>query len=366
MRKNSRRQFVQGVSTLALAMAVPAARSAPGGGFIDRLQPAPPDGGFSMEGYWIWGGSVMRGEGGRYHMFATRWPASLKFEPHRLTNAEIVHAVSDKAVGPYEFAEVVLPARGGDFFDGRATLSPAIQRSGDQYLLYYTGTTFTGPAPGAGTPASEAQVSEAFANQRIGLATAPALTGPWTRREAPAVMPRPGRWDTLLTGNPAPCALADGSVLLIYKSTRRQGMAVELGVTKAERFDSSYRRMLGDPIFRVESHREHLDDPFVWQSGSGFELLMKDVDGAISGEKGAGIHATSGDGVEWRISSPPKAYSRTIAIAGEKRVTYSRAERPQLLIENGKPTHLFLAVAGQPAGSGNFGFARNIAIPLAG
>lgn len=362
MREISRRQFVQGVSALALPLALPAAT----GGFISRLQPAPPEGGFAMKGYWIWGGSVMRSEDGNYHMFATRWPSSLRFEPHRLTNAEIVRAVSDRAVGPYEFAEVVLPARGGEFFDARATLSPAIQRSGDHYLLYYTGTTFTGPIPGKGAQASKAQASEAFANQRIGLATAPTLTGPWTRREAPAVMPRPGRWDTLMTGNPAPCALADGSVLLIYKSTRQEGMVVELGVTKAEQLDGSYRRMLGDPIFRVESHMRHLDDPFVWQSGNEFELLMRDVDGKITGEKGAGVHATSADGVEWKISSPPKAYSRTITIAGEKKVTYARAERPQLLIEDGKPTHLFLAVAGQPTGNGNYGFARNLAIPLAG
>jgi hypothetical protein len=42
-------------------------------------------------------------------------------------------------------------------------------------------------------------------------------------------------------------------------------------------------------------------------------------------------------------------------------------ERPQLLIEDSKPTHLFLAVAGgQQAGGGNYRFARNIAVPLAG
>ena len=110
MREISRRLFVQSVSALALPIAAPVARAAASGGFINRLQPAPPDGGFSMKGYWVWGGSVMRGEDGKYHMFATRWPTSLRFEQHRLTNSEIVRAVSDKAVGPYEFAEVVLPA----------------------------------------------------------------------------------------------------------------------------------------------------------------------------------------------------------------------------------------------------------------
>ena len=30
--------------------------------FSDRLLPAPVGGGFSMEGYWVWCGSVLRGE----------------------------------------------------------------------------------------------------------------------------------------------------------------------------------------------------------------------------------------------------------------------------------------------------------------
>lgn len=40
--------------------------------FIDRLRPAPKDGGFRMENYWVWCGSVVRanhpGEDGRYHV----------------------------------------------------------------------------------------------------------------------------------------------------------------------------------------------------------------------------------------------------------------------------------------------------------
>lgn len=367
MRLTTRRQFARSFLPFAVPLIPEAAMyAAMYGSFIDRLQPASAESGFSMEGYWVWGGSVMRGADGKYHMFASRWPSNLSFETHRLTSAEIVRAVSDRPAGPYQFAEVVLGAREGNFFDARSAYSPVIQQSGDTFLLYYTGTTFVGPSPAAPRPASETQVSEAFGNQRIGLATAPALTGPWTRRDEPAVMPRPGRWDTLMTTDPAPCVLGDGSVFLIYTSTRRQGMVVELGVTKAGRFDGSYRRLLGDPIFRVESHREHVDDACLWQSQYGFELLMRDIDGTITGEKGAGAHAVSADGVEWRVSSPSKGYSRTIAMAGGKKVTYSRAGQPRLLIENGKPTHLFLAVAGPPVGGGKYRFARNIAIPLAG
>ena len=40
--------------------------------FIDRILPAPKNGGFSDPDYWIWGASVIKGEDGNYHLFASR------------------------------------------------------------------------------------------------------------------------------------------------------------------------------------------------------------------------------------------------------------------------------------------------------
>ncbi len=54
----------------------------PAGPFKDRLLSAPVGGGFAMDGYWIWCGSVVRGEDERYHMFASRWPQALPFNIH--------------------------------------------------------------------------------------------------------------------------------------------------------------------------------------------------------------------------------------------------------------------------------------------
>ena len=39
---------------------------------MEHMLPAPPDGGFRMDGFWIWCGFVIRGEDGKYHMFAFR------------------------------------------------------------------------------------------------------------------------------------------------------------------------------------------------------------------------------------------------------------------------------------------------------
>ena len=42
--------------------------------FIEKLAPSVKNGGFEMDDYWVWGASVIKGEDGKYHMFASRWP----------------------------------------------------------------------------------------------------------------------------------------------------------------------------------------------------------------------------------------------------------------------------------------------------
>ena len=42
-------------------------------------------------------------------------------------------------------------------------------------------------------------------------------------------------------------------------------------------------------------------------------MIAKDQEGGITGEKHAGVHATSVDGINWTVSDPPKAYSRRLA-----------------------------------------------------
>lgn len=80
-----------------------------------KMLPAPVNGGFRMEGYWVWCGSVIKGEDGRYHLFASRWKKNQPMHPGWLFGSEIVRAVSDRPEGPYTFQEVVLTARGQQY-----------------------------------------------------------------------------------------------------------------------------------------------------------------------------------------------------------------------------------------------------------
>lgn len=185
-----------------------------------RMLPAPCGGGFRMEGWWVWCGSVIQGEDGRWHMFASRWPKSLPMHPGWLLQSEIVRASADDPCGPYRFEEIVLPSRGPAYWDGRMTHNPQITRFGDTYILYYIGSThpFAEPEPGEPLPMTDPRVIAARANKRIGIATSKSVSGPWIRRDMPLLSPRPGHFDSLLCSNPAPCLEEDGSVLLIYKA----------------------------------------------------------------------------------------------------------------------------------------------------
>lgn len=335
--------------------------------FHERILPAPADGGFAQPEYHVWCGSVVRGEDGLYHMFASRWPRGLPFDPHWITNSEIVRAVSKTPAGPYEFQEVVLAPRGAEFWDGRMTHNPTIHRAPDgTYLLFYTGTTYSGPAPTPQNPEDgwTPLVIAAHRGQRIGLATAPSPAGPWTRRDAPILEPRPGKWDGLITTNPAACVLPDGRILLIYKSIGYRGDLLRLGVAMAQHYDAPFERLQDEPILRFDASGDHVEDPYLWNSpDGGLEMIMKDMRGGLGGEARGGVHARSQDGIHWQLSQPPQAYSRTVQWQDGQSTTFEYLERPQLLLEEGRPTHLFVAVS-TVAGHGPGTRARNIALPL--
>lgn len=331
--------------------------------FIDKLRPAPHEGGFRMPDYWVWGGSAIRGQDGRYHLFAARWPKTLPFFDGYKTHSEVVRAVSDTPQGPYAFQEVVLGTRDAAYWDGRMTHNPSIHRHGDIYLLFYIGATYEGPTPDgkALRAGATTQPAESYANIRIGLATAPSVHGPWTRQDTPILEPRPEKWDDSIVTNPAPCILDSGEVIMLYRANTSQGLC--LGVTHAKSWHDSFRRLVDTPVLVFENG--YVEDPYIWWNGRHFELLAKDMTGGLTGEKHAGIHATSEDAINWRLSDPAKAYSRRVTWDDGAVTTQGSLERPKLLLDNGQPTHLFAATADGPGGFRKANSTWTMVIPLA-
>lgn len=333
--------------------------------FNYRLLPASRTSGFQQDDQWTWCGSCIRGDDGQYHLFASCWSRGLAFGPYWVTNSKVVRAVADNPVGPYRLVETVIGPRDPVFWDGRMAHNPTIHRAPDgTYLLFYTGTTydFDPPAPGR-LDVPDGGIGRARANQRIGLMTSRSLEGPWRRPDEPILHPRPGSWDALMTTNPAPCVMADGSIYLAYKSTGHQTDLLRYGMARAERFDAPFHR-LSDAEILTFSDGSHIEDAYLWHEDGRFQILLKDMTGAIGGERHGGIHASSPDAIHWQLSEPAAAYSKTIRWSDDSVTLQGSLERPQLLIQDGTPTHLFAATCDGPGGFLNASRSWNLCIPL--
>jgi len=136
-----------------------------------------------------------------------------------------------------------------------------------------------------------------------------------------------------------------------------------IGAARADRYEGPYRVVSENPVFPPD--RFHLEDPFIWKTSQGYELIAKDMDGNICGEKHGGIHAYSADGLDWKLFDHPKAYSRTVTWDDGTVQTMGNFERPFLLFQDGRPTHLFAATADGKGGFANAANTWNMVIPIA-
>lgn len=337
--------------------------------FEGKLLPAPKDGGFHMAGHYVWCASVIEGEDGMFHMFASCWPEELGFGCNWLFNCKIAHAVSDKPEGPYEFSDYVFERRGRNYFDGMNQHNPSIKYWNGKYYLYYFGSTYAREIPKHADDISELDFLETWNCKRIGVAVADSPYGPWVRPEQPLLEPRDcSHWDCTITTNPSCAILPDGTTYMIYKSRSHVGAPLQLGVAKSDKPDGPFERLTEEPIFDFDNKDWHVEDPFIWYDEGVFHLLMKDDFknncGGITGELGAGVYAQSRDCIHWEIAHQPKAYSRTVQWNDGTSSVPCNLERPNLLMKGSKPTHLFLA-----AGDGERfwqieGLSYSICIPI--
>ena len=336
----------------------------------NRLGVSPVGGSFAQEDYWVWGSSVIKGDDGKYHMFVSRWPKFLPFHPGWMVESEIVHAVSDTPEGPYEFVDVALPARGPEYWDGRATHNPQILKYGDTYVLIYTGTTnpfYDITNPDTLTLAS-AFTTVARANKRIGMATSKSPYGPWERRDEPVLDVRPGTFYSFLTSNPAPWINEDGSVTMLFKSRAYKEdypfqTSMMIGVARAPSIHGPFEVVGDEPVFGIDKMGE-IEDPFLWKDESGYHMLAKDQRGTITGNRHAGILAHSKDGIHWVLDEESLAYTREVRWSDGQTKVMGQLERVFGLIEDWQITHLFFATMDGPGGFAHGTRSWNMVIPL--
>ena len=304
----------------------------------------------AFEDRYVWDCAVIKAEG-KYHMFSSGWDSRLGFGWNWLFNSQVIRSVSDTPEGPYRFADVVLPRRGREYFDGMSTHNTCIQYYNGKYYLYYMGTTYADEIPGVGDVIPDDRGQEVWNRKRIGLAVADSIEGPFVRQDQPLLEPRDcSHWDCTITTNPTVAILPDGKTYMIYKSRRGVGHPLQLGIAVAQQPEGPFTRLTEGPVLQFADENLHVEDPFLWYDArrKKFCLIAKDdcKNGStgITGEWGGGFYAESDDCIHFELAEEPKVYSRTVLWKDGHTSKQGNLERPCLLFdEDGTPTHLFCA-----------------------
>jgi len=281
----------------------------------NRLSLIKTGGGFRMDGYFVWCGSVIYDKG-EYHMFASRWLERLKFPSGYMTGSEIVHATSKTPEGPYTYRATIISQRQRGYWDAQWAHNPQIVKCGDTFVLFYNG------AP----TAANSKV------RQIGYATTKNLNSDkWQRCDKPIDL---GREDC---NNPAAWVDRDGSVLLAFRYGNQR-----IGIARARRYNAEYEILNPDILPEVIA-----EDPFLWRdSRTGmYRMIVEDGRGKLTGGIKYGAILESNDAIHWQPEDPPLAYDHTLMYDDLNMINAERRERPQLLIDkDGNITHLFTAV----------------------
>jgi hypothetical protein len=338
--------------------------ASPGGGqgldFSTMLQPVPLSARFSDPDYNIWCGSAVRGDDGNYHLFYSRWPRKLGHLAW-VTHSEVAHAVSASPFGPWKHQDVALPARGTQFWDGSCTHNPTIIRAHGKYYLYYMGNYGDGVVEGS--------LNWTHRNhQRIGVAVADNPSGPWQRFSQPVldISSDTNAPDALMTSNPSVVVRPGGGVLMVYKAVGLKralpfgGPVVHL-VATSDHPAGPFTKHQGE-VFGSKGVMFAAEDPFIWRGADRYWAVVKDNHGNFTQRGNSLALWESTDGFDWKLARHPLVTTPEVTWADGRKQKLNTLERPQVLLENGKPIALFCAGAEKPDRDGSF----NIQIPLGG
>ncbi|MCL7762569.1 glycoside hydrolase family protein [Polaribacter sp. Z014] len=293
----------------------------------------------------IWGGSIVKGDDGLYHMYYSRWKKELGWA--WVTHSEIAHSVSESLFGTFKFKDVALPIRGAEFWDGLCTHNPTIHKYDNKYYLYYMGNTGDGVVTGE---PGKIKLNVSHRNgQRIGVAVADNPSGPWERLDTPIidVTNDDNALDALMTSNPSITQKPDGTYLMVYKAVGKKkpgkfgGPVVHCVATSKSPTGPFVK--YNKPVFLAKGYDFPAEDPFIWYQDGKFRAILKDMHGAFTDAGQALVLFESVDGFDWTLSK--NALVSTLQIKWEDGTVQKvdHLERPQIYIENGKPIALVCA-----------------------
>lgn len=317
---------------------------------------------FSEPGYYIWCGSGIRGEDGRYYLFYSRWPEGTvgraPGDERRFTGmagwlkfSEIAAAVADSPTGPFKHVATVLRGSGDpERWDHFNAHNPHIKRFGGKVYLYYIATRPTGIGEGR-VPYTD--------GQKIGVVVAGSVrdlvAGKFTRRDQPIMAPDGVRTFSRAV-NPGVTQGRDGRYMMMFKTrTAQTGGHMAHWIATADQPDGPF--VLAGPA--LTDARYDAEDPYFWydRKRDRYYAIVKDFSREqrhLSPEWGALALVTSEKGIgDWQLAAHPLVTIREYTDTDGQKHRLSNLERPQLLFDNSdRPICLYAAASEQPLSQG--------------
>ena len=271
-----------------------------------KLLPAVKNSGFSMEGYYVWCGSVIK-ENGKYYLFAARWPKETGFPLGYMTHSEIVLATTDDLNKPFKFEKVIIGRRDGQMWDSGMAHNPFIFKIKDTYMLYYIGT-----------------INGDVEKRAIGYAYSKNIEDGWVRSEKAFELPKNAN-------NPAMVEDENGDILLYF----RDG-SLKVSVAKAKSVEGPFE-VLNDNLFT----KGIIEDMFVYKEDDGtYTMIAEDAAGKYTGVVKAGVKFKSKDGIVWDNDTAELAYDFNVSYDDGSELVLQRRERP-FILNDGDERYLF-------------------------
>lgn len=311
------------------------------------------------EEYNVWGCSPIYDEDGRVHVFYARWKN--KYDHLGWVAAcEVAHAVADSPEGPFEHVGVVLTGRGGTEWDSWSIHNPSVYKVDDKYIIVYMGSD----GSGLGKTIEEIGQMEhdeyhpyfrkLVNSKRVGMAIADSLDGPWTRVSDERPMVEVGNsdaWDSFCTSNPTFTKTPEGKYRIYYKAWSNETAKKfngnrQYGYAESDSITGPYVKYENNPVidYSYIDERIQAEDGYIWYQNDEYHMIMRDM-GVFNHEYGLYIH--SKDGVKW--SEPTISFLDAPSYFDEQMPGLTREgrfERPQVLLKDGVPTHVFAAYRG--------------------
>ncbi len=296
-----------------------------------------------------WGGSVLKGHDGKYHMYVSEMANHCGLGDWR-TNSFIAHAVADTPLGPFTRSDTAVPVW---------SVCPEVDilKTDNEtlYLMYIMGDGTPIGNISSCTSKEHSQLRETSydekeslsdtvdGNQTITIHSSTSPYGPWTRTEALMLnIPPLGNWC------PTVNILANGTVRLMFLNA---GDIIQ--IMQADHWRGPYYLMtpVGKAVTSCSVYRFKwcVEGEFLYQDARGnWHALFHMFDYPNHTKPlWCGGHSFSRDGLVW--SNASQAYNNSIHVSYPNQssgfIWALRRERPKLLFDqNGIPTHIYNGV----------------------